>query len=183
MPLAKAVEYGYLSARCHVIRSQRLDTESLGELAGSRSMGEFVSALSETPYGAFITDTSREGVHKGLIEAFSYQRKRLNRELQKRHLEIFELFFHSKYALLDEKQKVVLQDSSVGSSEEVFRKIDRTYIRSLEKSMKKLSFSEQRQIKKIVGSYFDFLNLYNLVKFRLLYKRSVEETLSMMLPS
>lgn len=182
MPLVKAVEYGYLSARCHVIRSQLLDTQRLGELAGSRSMGEFVSALSETPYGEFITDTSREGVHKGLIEAFTYQRKRLSRELQKRHLEIFELFFHRKYVLLDEKKNVALLDGSVGSSEEIFRKIDRTYIVSLEKSMKKLPSSEQRQIKKIVGSYFDLLNLYNLVKFRLLYKRSVEETLSMMLP-
>jgi vacuolar-type H+-ATPase subunit C/Vma6 len=182
MPLAKAVEYGYLSARCHVIRSQLLDTQRLGELAGSRSIGEFVSSLSETPYGAFIADASREGVHKGLIEAFAYQRKRLSRELQKRHLEIFELFFHRKYALLDEKQNLALLDSSVGSSEEIFRKIDRTYIGSLEKSMKKLPSSEQRHIKKIVGSYFDLLNLYNLVKFRLLYKRSVEETLSMMLP-
>jgi len=182
MPLVKVVEYGYLSARCHVIRSQLLDTHSLRELAGSRSMGEFVSALSETTYGAFITDTSREGVHKGLIEAFVHQRKRLKRELQKRHLEIFELFFHNKYALLDEKQNVALLDNSVGSSEEIFHKIDRTYIGLLEKSMKKLPSSEQRQIKKIVGSYFDLLNLYNLVKFRILYKRSVEETLSMMLP-
>lgn len=182
MPLAKAAEYGYLSAKCHVIRSQLLNTQRLEELAGSRSMGEFVSSLSDTPYGAFITDTSREGVHKGLIKAFEYQYKRLSRELHNRHLEIFKLFFHSKYALLDEKQNIALLDSSTGSSEEIFRKIDRFYIESLEKSMKKLPSSEQRQVKKIVGSYFDLLNLYNLVKFRLLYKRSIEESLSMMLP-
>jgi len=174
MPLGKAAEYGYLSARCHVIRSQLLNAEKLEELAASRSMGEFVSALSETQYAAFITDTSREGVHKGLTGAFESQYKQLTHDLKKRHLEIFILFFHSKYALLDEKQNV--------TSEEIFSKIDKTYIISLEKGMKKLPSSEQRQIKKIVGSYFDLLNLYNLVKFRILYKRSVEETLSTMHP-
>jgi|GEM_PF-995557 len=182
MPLGKAAEYGYLSAKCHVMRSQLLDSQRLGELASSRSMGEFVSALLETPYGVFITDISREGVHKGLTEAFEHQRKRLTRDLKKRHLEIFELFFYSKYALVDEKQNIVLVEGYTESYEDLFHKIDKTYIVSLEKSMKKLPSAEQRQIKKIVGSYFDLLNLYNLVKFRLLYKRSVEETLSMMLP-
>lgn len=180
MPLGKAAEYGYLSAKCHVMRSQLLDSQRLRELVASRSIGEFVSSLAETPYGSFITDTSREGVHKGLTEAFEYQRKRLIYDLKKRHLEIFELFFHSKYILLDEKQNSVSGEGE--GYEEIFRKIDKTYILSLEKSMKKLPSSEQRQIKKIVGSYFDLLNLYNLVKFRILYKRSVEETLSMMLP-
>lgn len=178
MPLGKAVEYAYLSARCHVLRSQLIDSEKLGELAASRNIGEFVSALSETPYAPFITDTSTEGVHKGLSAAFEYQRNRLTRELKKKHLEIFKLFFHTKYELLDEKTA----NSSVEGAEDIFRIIDRDYILSLEKTMKGLLPSEQRQLKKIVGSYFDLLNLYNLVKFRLLYQLSVEETLSNMLP-
>lgn len=182
MPLGKAAEYGFLSARCHVIRSQLLNSEKLEELAASRSMGEFISALSKTPYATFISDTSSEGVHKGLSEAFEYQRKRLSAELKKRYLEIFELFFHSKYTLLDEKTNYVLSDSSMDSAEDIFRKIDKKYIASLEKSLKRLPSSEQKQIKKIVGSYFDLLNLYNLVKFRLLYELSIEETLSHMLP-
>ena len=178
MPLGKAVEYGYLSAKCHVLRSQLIDSERLKELAASRSMGEFVSALSATPYAPFITDTSTKGVHRGLSAAFEYQRKRLTRELNKRHLEIFKLFFNTKYTLLDEKTANV----SLSGAEDIFRRIDRDYIISLEKSMRQLASSEQRQIKKIVGSYFDLLNLYNLVKFRLLYQLSVEETLSNMLP-
>jgi len=178
MPLGKAVEYGYLSARCHVIRSQLIDSERLKEFAASRSIGELVSALSVTPYASFITDVSTEGVHQGLWEAFEYQRKRLTRELKKRHVEIFTLFFHTKYTLLNEKTTNV----SMAGAEEVFRHIDRDYILSLEKSMRELPFSERRQIKKIVGSYFDLLNLYNLVKFRLLYGLSIEETLSNMLP-
>ena len=182
MPLGKASEYGYLSAKCHVMRSQILDSQRLGELADSRSIGEFVSGLEGTPYGVFITDISREGVHKGLTEAFEYQRKRLTHALKKRHLEVFELFFHTKYTLLDEKENIISIEGHTEGYEELFRKIDKTYIISLEKSMKKLPSSEQRQVKKIVGSYFDLLNLYNLVKFRLLNKRSVEETLLMMLP-
>ena len=182
MPLGKAAEYGFLSARCHVIRSQLLNSERLGELAASRSMGEFISALSETPYDTFISDMSSEEVHKGLSEAFEYQRKRLTGELNKRYVEIFELFFHSIYTLLDEKTNYISSDGTMDSAEDVFRKIDKKYIASLEKSLKRLPSSEQRQIKKIVGSYFDLLNLYNLVKFRLLYKLSIEETLSHMLP-
>jgi len=178
MPLGKAAEYGYLSARCHVLRSQLIDSERLKELAASRSIGELVSSLSTTPYASFITDISTEGVHKGLSAAFEYQRNRLTRELKKRHLEIFKLFFHTKYALLDEKTA----NRSVAGAEETFRQIDKDYILSLEKSMQQLPSSERRQIKKIVGSYFDLLNLYNLVKFRLLYQLSVEETLSNMLP-
>ncbi len=178
MPLGKASEYGYLSAKCHVIRSQLIDSEKLKELAASRSIGEFVSALSTTPYAPFITDISTDGVHQGLSAAFEYQRKRLTRELKKKYLEIFTLFFDTKYALLDEKTAKL----SITGAEEIFRNIDRDYILSLEKNMKQLPFPEQRQIKKIVGSYFDLLNLYNLVKFRLLYQLSVEETLSNMLP-
>ncbi len=178
MPLGKAVEYGYLSARCHVLRSQLIDAERLKEFAASRSIGEFVSALSTTPYASFITDISTEGVHKGLLAAFEYQRNRLTRELKKQHLEIFKLFFNTKYALLDEKTANI----SIAGAEEIFRQIDRDYIVSLEKSIRQLPSSPRRQVKKIVGSYFDLLNLYNLVKFRLLYGLSVEETLSNMLP-
>lgn len=178
MPLGKAVEYGYLSARCHVIRSQLIDSERLKEFAASRSIGELVSGLSVTPYASFIADISTLGVHKGLMEAFEYQRKRLTRELNKRHVEIFTLFFNTKYTLLNEKTANI----SIVGAEEIFRQIDRDYILSLEKSMRQLPSSEYRQIKKIVGSYFDLLNLYNLVKFRLLYGLSVEETLSNMLP-
>ena len=178
MPLGKAAEYGYLSARCHVLRSQLIDSERIKELAASRSIGELVSALSTTPYDLFITDISREGVHRGLWAAFEYQRNRLTRELKNRHLEIFKLFFNTKYTLLDEKTANI----SISDAEEIFRQIDRDYIVLLEKSMRQLSSSERRQIKKIVGSYFDLLNLYNLVKFRLLYQLSVEETLSNMLP-
>ncbi len=178
MPIGKAVEYANLSARCHVIRSRLIDSEKLKELAASRSIGELVSALSVTPYAPFITDISTDGVHKGLSEAFEYQRKRLTRELQKRYLEIFKLFFYTKYTLLDEKTAHI----SNSGAEEIFRQIDREYILSFEKNLKGLPASERRQIKKIVGSYFDLLNLYNLVKFRLIYKLSVEETLSNMLP-
>jgi len=178
MPLGKAAEYGYLSARCHVLRSQLIDSERLKELAASRSIGEFVSGLSMTPYAPFITEISTEGVHKGLTTAFEYQGKRLTSDLKKKYLEIFTLFFHTKYVLLDEKTANI----SVAGAEEIFRKIDKDYILSLEKSIRKLPSSERRQVKKIVGSYFDLLNLYNLVKFRLLYGLSVEETLSNMLP-
>ncbi len=178
MPLRKAAEYGYLNAMCHVLRSQLMDSEKFKELAVSRSIGEFVSVLSTTPYAPFITDTSTAGVHKGLSLAFEYQYKRLTCELKNRYLEIFKLFFDTKYALLDEKTA----NMSILGAEEIFRKMDRDYIRSLEKSMSQLSSSERKQIKKIVGSYFDLLNLYNLVKFRLLYGLSVEETLSNMLP-
>ena len=178
MPLGKAAEYGYLSARCHVLRSQLIDSERLKELAASRSIGEFVSGLSLTPYVSFITEISTEGVHKGLSAAFEYQSKRLTGDLKKKYLEIFTLFFNTKYALLDKKTA----NSSVAGAEEIFRKIDKDYILSLEKSIRQLPSSERRQVKKIVGSYFDLLNLYNLVKFRLLYELSVEETLSNMLP-
>lgn len=178
MPLKKAAEYGYLSAKCHVLRSQLLEVERLKELAASRSMGELVSSLSDTLYASFVTENSVEGVHRGLSAAFEYQRSRLTKDLHKRQEAIFTLFFSRKYALLDEKSA----HRSEGDPEKVFRKIDREYIESLKKSIDLFSASEQRQFKKIIGSYFDLLNLYTLVKFRLLYDLSTEETLSNMLP-
>ncbi len=178
MPLGKAAEYGYLSARCHVLRSQLISSERLKELTSSRSIGEFVSGLSMTYYAPFIKETSAEGVHKGLSAAFEYQRKKLTGELNKKYLEIFILFFNTKYTLLDKKTA----NSSVAGVEEIFGQVDRDYIVSLEKSIRQLPTSPRRQVKKIVGSYFDLLNLYNLVKLRLLYRLSVEETLSNMLP-
>ncbi len=149
MPLGKAAEYGYLSARCHVLRSQLISSERLKELTSSRSIGEFVSGLSMTYYAPFIKETSAEGVHKGLSAAFEYQRKKLIGELNKKYLEIFILFFNTKYTLLDKKTA----NSSVAGVEEIFGQVDRDYIVSLEKSIRQLPASPRRQVKKIVGSY------------------------------
>ena len=178
MPLAKAAEYGYLSAKCHVLRSRLLDGEKLKELSASRSIGEFTGALSATPYAAFISDISLEGVHHGLMAAFAYQNHRLTRDLAKRQKAIFRLFFNEKYALLDQK----IAGRTAGNEEQVFHRIDKEYIGKIEKGIGHFSPSEQRQFRKIIGSYFDLLNLYNLVKLRLLYGLSVEETLSNMFP-
>ncbi len=178
MPLGKAAKYGYLNAHCHVVRSQLIDREKLKELASSRSIGELSSALNETAYAPFITSISAEGIHHGLSRTFEHQRHRLLGFFKQRELEIFTLFFVRKYALLDDKNALI----NVSNPEEVFRQIDKAYIDLLKKSLLVLPLSQRRQLKKMVGSYFDLLNLYNLVKFRLLYRQSVEETLSYMLP-
>jgi len=178
MPLGKAAKYGFLSARCHTIRAQLIDHERLKELAASRSIGELASALAETPYAPFISTVSAEGIHHGLSRAFEHQRHKLIRSLKKKDLAIFNLFFVTKYTLLDDKTA----QTDVSNPEESFRQIDKEYIGALKVSMLRLPLSERRQLKMMVGSYFDLLNLYNLVKSRLLYHQSVEETLSFMLP-
>ena len=178
MPLGKAAKYGYLSARCRTIRSQLIDRETMNRLTASRSIGELSSALSATLYAPYITTVSSEGIHQGLTQAFENQRNRLIRELSKREKSLFELFFVTKYELLDDK----VDEAHIANPEEAFRRIDINYITQLKKSLLGLPGAEQRQLRKILGSYFDLLNLYNLVKFRLLYKQSVEETLSFMLP-
>ena len=178
MPLAKAVEYGSLSARCHVIRSRLIAPQALEQLAASRGIGELASLLSETWYGSFITEVSAEGVQQGLSDAFAYRRNRIIRELKKRHREIFKLFFSTKYKLLDEK----IAEKGRANPEETFYQIDKNYSTLLKKSMLQTASSERHQLKKIVGSYFDLLNLYTLVKFRLLHRLSTEETLAYMLP-
>ena len=178
MPLGKAAKYGYLSARCRTLRSKLMDRETMRHLTASRSIGELSSALSSTLYAPFITTVSSEGIHQGLTEAFERQRSRLIRELSIREKAVFELFFVTKYTLVDEK----MDEAHAANPEEAFRRIDINYITLLKKSLLGLPGAEQRQLKKILGSYFDLLNLYNLVKFRLLYKQSVEETLSFMLP-
>lgn len=178
MPLGKAAEYGFLSARCHSVRSQLISHEKLKELASSRSIGELYSALGSTPYAPFLTTVSAQGIHSGLSDAFEYQRKRIISEIKKSNQEIFKLFFQTKYSLLDEKALQVNEKNP----EENFCKIDKDYITQLKKSMLKLPRNEQRHLKKILGSYFDLLNLYNLVKFRILYHLTVEETLSFMFP-
>ena len=178
MPLGKAAKYGYLSARCRTLRSQLIDSETMRSLTASRSIGELSSALSATLYAPYITTVSSEGIHQGLTEAFESLRSKLIRELSKREKAVFELFFVTKYTLVNEK----MDEAHAANPEEAFRRIDTDYITLLKKSMLGLAYSEQRQLKKILGSYFDLLNLYNLVKFRLLYKQSVEETLAYMLP-
>ena len=178
MPLGKAVEYGSLSARCHAIRSRLIASETMEQLAQSRGIGELVSTLSMTPYDSFITEVSTEGVQRGLSDAFEYQRKKIMLGLQKRHLEIFNLFFITKYRLLDEK----ISEKKTINSEDIFHQIDKNYSRLLKKSMLRIPSSERHQLKKIVGSYFDLLNLYTLVKFRLLHRLTIEETLTYMLP-
>lgn len=178
MPLVKAAKYGYLSARCRTMRSQLIDRETMRELAASRSVGELYSALASTPYAPFITAVTAEGIHRGLSEAFVHQRSKLIRGVGKRYKALFDLFFVAKYALVDEKTARM----HCADPQELFRHIDREHIGLLKKSMLELPALERRQLKKMVGSYFDLLNLYNLVKFRLLYRQSLEETLLYMLP-
>lgn len=178
MPLGKAAEYGFLSARCHSMRSQLLSYETLKELASSRSLGELYSALGDTPYAPFLSSASADEIHSGLSNAFEHQRKKVTREIKKSNQEIFKLFFETKYSLLDEK---TLQ-AGKKNPEENFCIIDKNYIILLKKSMLKLPSIEQRHLKKILGSYFDLLNLYNLVKFRILYQLTIEETLTYMFP-
>ena len=168
----------FLNARCRSVRSKLISYESLKELSMSRSIGELYSALESTLYAPFLTTASAQGIHTGLNKAFAYQRKQVLDEVKKANQEIFQLFFEKKYALLDEK---ILQ-SQTKNPEENFSKIDKEYIVSLKKSMLKLSRVEQRHLKKILGSYFDLLNLYNLVKFRILYQLTTEETLTFMFP-
>ncbi len=178
MPLGKASKYGYLSARCRTIRSRLIDAESMRNLSAARSIGELFSALSSTIYAPFITTATAEGIQQGLSEAFVYQRDRIMRQIDKKEQLVFALFFVTKYMLVDEKTK----QAHTASPEEAFRQTDRHYIEQLKNSMIGLPRWEQQQLKKILGSYFDLLNLYNLVKFRLIYQHSVEETLSYMLP-
>lgn len=178
MPLGKAIEYGSLSARCHVIRSRLITPQALEQLAASRGIGEFVNTLSATPYGAFISEVSAQGVQEGLSEAFVYQRNKIIHTLQERHHEIFKLFFNTKYTLLDKK----IAAATAANPEDIIYQVDKIYIGLLKKSMYTLSSSERSQLKKIVGSYFDLLNLYNLVKLRLLHRLTIEETLTYMLP-
>jgi len=178
VPLAKAAQYGYLSARCRILRSQLIEPEAFRHLAASRSIGELASALNGTLYASFITDVSPEGIHRGLSEAFAHQRNRLIREVGRGHRELFTLFFETKYDLTDQK----MERMDAANPEEAFLQVDTDYTAQLKKSIRRLPRFEQRQLKKMVGSYFDLLNLYNLVKLRLLYGRSVAETLAYMLP-
>ncbi len=178
MPIAKAAEYGYLSAKCHVMKAQLLDGDKLKTLSASRSIGEFIGALSATPYAPYITDISLEGIQSGLQQAFTSRNKRLTRDLRSRQQEIFRLFFLEKYTLLEQK----MAQRTAENEEKIFHQIDRDYIYRLKLGIAHFSTSEQRQFKKIIGSYFDLLNLYNLVKLRILYGLSVEETLSNMFP-
>lgn len=178
MPLGKAIEYGALNARCRVVRSKLLDTDTLRQLTMSKSIGEVVSALSTTHYSSFIQDTSLKGLEQGLLAAFEYHKDKIASKLDKRHIETFTFFFTKKYTLIDEK----IARISNSYTEDMFQQIDQNYITALKLSMKQIHTEERRQLKKIIGSYFDILNLYNLVKFRLLYRQSTEETLLHMLP-
>lgn len=178
MPLGKAAKYGYLSARCRATRSQLINSESMRNLTVSRSIGELYSALSSTLYAPFITTVSAEGIQQGLTDAFIYQRNKVMHQLGKKEQMIFSLFFITKYTLVDKK----INHAHSSSPEEGLQQTDRDYIKALKKSILGLPRDEQQQLKKILGSYFDLLNLYNLVKFRLIYQQSVEETLTYMLP-
>jgi len=178
MLLGKAAEYGFLNARCHSIRSQLITYESLQDLATSRGIGELFSSLEATPYAPFLTTVSTEGIHRGLSDAFKYHRKQVFREIKKTNIEVFKLFFETKYSIVDKKTL----KSHEKNPEEYFHTIDKNYITMLKKSISKLQHTEQMHLKKILGSYFDLLNLYNLVKFRLLYNLTIEETLTYMFP-
>ena len=178
MLLAKASEYGFINARCHSMRSQLITHKTLTELASCRSIGELFSSLQETRYASFLSTVSPQGIHQGLSDAYSFERNKIIPGLKKSNQEIFHLFFEKKYTLLDEKTEHIKENRP----EETFCNIDKAYISLLKKSLLQLPGNEQKHLKKIMGSYFDLLNLYNLVKFRLLYKRSIEETLSYMFP-
>ena len=178
MSLTRAARYGYLSARCRTIRSRLLDRAALQELAATRSVGELFAALAVTPYGPYLSAVSAEGIHTALADAFVSRRDSVTRALGKGDRELVRLFFDAKYRLLDEK----FAQAQSAHPEEAFRRIDREYLSTLERGIRRVPGPEQRHLRRMIGSYCDLLNLYNLVKLRLLYRRSIEETLAFMLP-
>ncbi len=178
MLLGRAARFGYLNARCRTLKSKLLDRDLLRNAVTAEGLGEIYSLLKSTPYAPYINSARRETILNGLEESFKELYKKSTSALTKDEKRIFDLFFIEREAM--ESRRAAFKSGDESYLE--YKRVELEYLKRVKAALEKMERSLKRDLAAIVGSYFDCLNLYTIVRLRLLYKKEPEEVVPFLVP-
>jgi len=175
--MGNAVLFAPDNARCRAIKSTLLQKEFFAKGLHASTVGDLHQMLKENLYYApFLSGSEPDHLVNAIREAFSHLYRRSVRRLKKRERKVFDLFFLKRRTLVDEKALLATD------RENRFREVDLEYIEEIKSAIASLERRDRTELKEIVGSYFDRMNLYTVVRLRILYRMDPEEILPFLIP-
>ncbi|BBG66314.1 hypothetical protein NNO_1611 [Hydrogenimonas sp.] len=178
MLMLKPVKYGYINAKCRTLKSDLLDRGFYEKALQAEGLGDIYALLKRSRYAEYIPDAEKESMERGLEASFEELYKKSTSMLGKREREIFDLFFFERERLAKRK----LELGRAGGSRSEYRAADLEYIEKIERTLYGMERGPRRDLSKILGSYFDILNLYTVVRLRILYGLEPEEIVPFLAP-
>ncbi|WP_456480652.1 V0D/AC39 family V-type ATPase subunit [Nautilia sp.] len=148
----RAVKYAYVNALVRSLKSEFIDTQ---KLIGAENKAEVLNILLSTPYGSVIT--SAENLYNDLDTHFEKLYKKVTKPLNRNEKSLFHLFFSNE-------------------------KIDKNRALLIKNSVEKISGREKKEFKKIIGRYFDLINIFTIMKYRIIYGLKIEDFFAYLLP-
>ncbi len=176
--LQRPAKFGYINAKCRALKSSLLKREFFERAERAEGVGDIFALLKGTAYSPYISDSGKDALIEGIEASFFELYGKSITLLNKNEKRVFDLFFIERAKLA--QNKLFLADAS--SSFREYREFDAEYIGNIKDALKNLDSSVKRDLLKIVGSYFDLMNLYTLVRLRVLYALEVEEIVPFFIP-
>ena len=173
MLVSKPLRFGYINAKCRAMKSEILEKAFFENAIQAKSIGDIYVLLKKSSYAQFLENAEKEAIESALEGSFEDLYKKSVSFLKKKEKRVFDLFFLSREELL--KRKTAFKESK--DSALYYRKIDKEYIDSLKDSLKALKNEDRRDLREILGSYFDMLNLFTIVRFRTVYGMAPEQVI------
>ena len=175
--MKNTVSFSTTNAQCRAIKSTLLGKSFFRKALEAETIGDLYRMLKNNlHYSPHLQEMGKKNIENGVKEAFSYLYRRLTRTLGKKEQRIFDLFFNGRKTLT-EKKLLLGHDR-----ETQFRKVDLEYMEELKSAVESLGKSDMKGLETIIGSYFDRLNLYTILRLRILYRMEPEEILPFLIP-
>ena len=168
--------FSYINAKSRALRSAMLSRDIFQEMAGSRTVGDLTDFLKKTDYRKFIDE---KNLYHSLDRYFSSFLSEISSKLNKKEKNFFYIFFIERKKIIEKKLSLKKEHNY----QFLYRKKDLQFVKNLKDAMNNLPFSDRKDIKGIVGSYFDLINLITVLKMRIIYNLPVEDIMPFVIPS
>jgi len=176
--ISRPIRFGEINARCRALKSTLLGREFYERVLLSKTVGDLQQMLQESAYAPFLHVSGKAEIERGIDRAFSRLYDRSTVVLRVKERTIFDLFFVGRKKL-PEKRVFLVEEQT---DDAAYKAVDIAYIGRIREALNQLGRGEREDLKEIIGSYFDLLNLYTLVRLRILYRMEPEEILPFLLP-
>jgi V/A-type H+-transporting ATPase subunit C len=178
MLISRPVRFGAVNARCRALKSTLLERDFYERALTAATVGDLHGMLRESAYAPYVGEAEKEGLERGIDRAFSKLYTRSTAMLKQKERAVFDLFFLERKAMPGRKARLAGGQSGA----EIFKRADLAYIEAIKTALGRLGRGEREDLKEIIGSYFDLLNLYTVVRLRVLYRMEPEEILPFLVP-
>ena len=148
----RPVKYAYVNALVRSLKSGFVTPE---KLLAAENKADLFNILLSTPYASVLT--APENLYKDLDVYFEKLYKKITKPLNKNEKNLFYLFFSNE-------------------------KTDKTKASLIKVSVKKIPLKDQKEFETIIGRYFDLINIFTVLKYKIIYNLKIEDFFPYLLP-